>query len=255
MRCSTLRSCSVQAIGRVFRSPFWSLARLLSLIRNLWSNLYNLLSGTIFLHIRYFGIIGAIEGNLSIQQIQIYVEAQTSFSKFGMIGEQMIFSISSVVENVITILNNSIINSTSFNDLGPLYGANYANIKQIKNIFVNSSNFGSQFSNGGLIGAVGYLNISLTNITVQHTNVTSFTNGTGGMIGYVYSCSIVIKDSTINTVSLVAQKIYGIVLGVDAGYNTLNIQNSKSVGNNYINNVLQENCGSFTSIIGQVTQC
>ncbi|CAL6015404.1 Conserved_hypothetical protein [Hexamita inflata] len=206
-------------------------------------------------HIRYFGIIGAIEGNLSIQQIQIYVEAQTSFSKFGMIGEQMIFSISSVVENVITILNNSIINSTSFNDLGPLYGANYANIKQIKNIFVNSSNFGSQFSNGGLIGAVGYLNISLTNITVQHTNVTSFTNGTGGMIGYVYSCSIVIKDSTINTVSLVAQKIYGIVLGVDAGYNTLNIQNSKSVGNNYINNVLQENCGSFTSIIGQVTQC
>ncbi|CAL6070116.1 Conserved_hypothetical protein [Hexamita inflata] len=203
-------------------------------------------------HIRYFGVIGAIEGNLSMQQIQIYVEAQTSFSKFGMIGEQMISSISSVVENVITILNNSIINSTSFNDVGPLYGANYANIKQIKNIFVNSSNLGSQFSNGGLIGAVGYLNISIENTTVQYTNVTSFTKGTGGLIGYVYTCQLIIKEATINTVNLAAQSNYGIVFGVDAGGNTLNIQNSKSVGKNYINSVLFTNCGS---IIGSVTQC
>ncbi|CAL6093302.1 Hypothetical_protein [Hexamita inflata] len=206
-------------------------------------------------HLRDFGIIGFIEGNLSMQYIQIYMEVQSSFSKFGIIGEQMISSKQSVVEDVITIFNNSIVNSSSFNDVGSLFGVNNANIKFIRNIFVNSSNFGSQYSNGGLIGAISILNISIFNVTIKNTNVTSIISGAGGLIGYFQNCLIIIQDTIVYSVSISAQQQFGIVLGTYTGSNQLQIQNSKSIGDNYINTVLQANCGSFTSVIGSVSQC
>ncbi|CAL6094710.1 Conserved_hypothetical protein [Hexamita inflata] len=208
-----------------------------------------------------FGIVGQTEGNLSMQQIQIQINVNTICSSFGIVGmqglyDQTLLSTSSVAENIIAVLNNSITSSASFSqDIGTLFGANYAQIKQIRNIYINSSYLCSQHSNGGLLGAVGYYNIILQNITIQRTSISSFNVGSGGLIGYTVNCQIYIQDTTINTVSLVAQNGYGLILGYIDGNNTLNIQNSKSIGRNYINNVLYANCGSFTSTIGSATQC
>ncbi|CAL6062774.1 Conserved_hypothetical protein [Hexamita inflata] len=205
----------------------------------------------------YYGIVGLIEANLSLQQIQIQIHTQAVQSSFGMIGAQGVYQSSltqSVVVNVIIVFNNSI-STSSFHDIGPLFGANYAQIKYIRNIIVNNSNLGSQYSNGGLIGAVGHYNISMQNITTQYTNVTSFVHGVGGLIGYSKNCLLIIQDATINTVIIVSQSNYGIVLGFSDGSNVLDIQNSKSIGVNYINNVVQANCGSFTNTIGSITQC
>ncbi|CAL6079182.1 Hypothetical_protein [Hexamita inflata] len=200
------------------------------------------------------GIIGFVDGNLSIQQIQLQMDIQTIYNYLGMIGYQSTISLYSEVINAVIIFN-TLIFSQSFTDVGPLYGSNYAQDKQMCNILVDNSSIGSDRSNGGLIGAVGYRNISLQNVTIQLTNVTSFGNGAGGIFGYSHQCAITIKNSTINSIHITGQSRCGIILGVNSGVITLNIQNSKSIGSSYINSILQTNCGSFSNTVGSVTQC
>ncbi|CAL6097846.1 Conserved_hypothetical protein [Hexamita inflata] len=205
-----------------------------------------------------FGIIGMIDSNLSFSEAQISVVGQlTQYETFGIIGHQTKLSNLSQINNLYVVLNiqSNLSNPGNHTGIGPLFGANFAKVNQIHNTLVNNSNVCSYYYNGGLMGTLSYTTAELQNITVQFVNMTNFGFGSGGLLGYAYNSIITISNTTINSIRISGPNGNGIVLGFNQGGNTFKIQNSKSIGSNYINKVLKANCDSFINTVGSVTQC
>ncbi|CAL6100017.1 Hypothetical_protein [Hexamita inflata] len=202
----------------------------------------------------YFGVIGQNDGNITFKKSQISLSGTLAYyDNFGVIGYQTAQSSYSLTTDIQIILN--INNGSAYGQAGSLFGANNAAVKQISNIQVNKSNLFVTVFSGGLVGSLAQTSAQIQNVTIQSTNLSCQKHGCGGIFGYVSNSSIQVKNSTVYSVRISAQSGYGQVLGFISGSVSLNIQNSKSLGNNYINNALQQNCPNFTSVVPSVTQC
>ncbi|CAL6001058.1 Conserved_hypothetical protein [Hexamita inflata] len=200
----------------------------------------------------YLGTVGFNDGNLTLLQSQFQITGYlTNINIFGVIGYVSNQSVSEF-NNIIVTLNTS---SIRLGQTGAICGFNSALTTLFKNILVNSSNIQSNADNGGLVGVLQNTGALVQNVTVQYTNLTCFDFGAGGLFGYLKGSSLAIINTTINSIRVSSSRNYGVIIGMYVSGISLNIQNSKSIGNNYINNVQQVNCDSFTNIIDSVTQC
>ncbi|CAL6091139.1 Conserved_hypothetical protein [Hexamita inflata] len=202
---------------------------------------------------QYLGAIGYNDGNLTLLQSQFQITGYLSnINLFGVIAYVSNTSVYSEFSNIVVTLNTS---STRVGQTGPICGYITASTKLFTNILVNSSNIQSNADNGGLVGVLQNTGALVQNVTVQYTNVTCSDFGAGGLFGYASASSLAILNTTINSVRVSGARNFGVIIGMFAGEISLNIQNSKSIGNNYINNVKQVNCVSFTNVNNSVTQC
>ncbi|CAL6116247.1 Conserved_hypothetical protein [Hexamita inflata] len=210
-------------------------------------------------NLQQFGTIGNNDGNLSIAQSQIQIHCIIEhFHIFGIVGCQSYQTYSQIIDLITTL---TLSNSSSYGS-GTVFGHNYAYINNMTNIYVNNSDIKAGGFNGGLTGYLGSSNFSqpqcitsINNVTVHSTNVSSSTIGAGGLIGHAMYSVVTFSNLTISAVRISSLRCYGIVLGYSNGYNRFNFQNSQSIGNNYINDVISSNCASFINVIESETHC
>ncbi|CAL6080612.1 Conserved_hypothetical protein [Hexamita inflata] len=201
-----------------------------------------------------FGIIGYNNGNLSLTRSQITIDGQImQYQNFGIIGYQTQDAQYSETINIYITFTTS--NTSTGGQAGSLFGVGPAQFSIIKNIQVNNTNIFSNYYIGGLIGLISFTTAELQNINVRQTNIVSSGMGAGGLFGYSFYSTITIVNITIESIRISCANSYGLILGHNQASTQFNIQNSKSIGDNYINNILQENCLSFTNVVGSVTQC
>ncbi|CAL5984878.1 Conserved_hypothetical protein [Hexamita inflata] len=209
-----------------------------------------------------FGIVGSVEGNISIQQLSVvFIVLGGTFNYFGIVGEidiTALHHIFSSVEliNITTTMNSIVLNNVSTNSVGSLIGYNHAKWCLIQNSIINSSNLSSYQYVGGIIGRQnGYLSdsneqfiIILQNTVVSFSNLTVINRYVGGIFGYQYSSQVLISNITVNSIN-----VQGIIncCGIFNGFKTgpYQIDTSQSIGLNYINGILQTNCQNYISSV------
>ncbi|CAL6042963.1 Hypothetical_protein [Hexamita inflata] len=203
--------------------------------------LQNMTSTT--LKFQQFGLIGCNNGNSSIKDASvIFSVLATYFWSLGIIGAQQSLTLADVM-NLKTSVNFSTI---SGGNIGSIIGAEYAKTCQIYNTtvygFINS---GQSSYIGGLIG-VQYLN---SNMTVQNTIVSqSNISGSGPVGGFAGNClsSLRLINSKIQFVRISGfVSSVGIVVGINS--NAIYSFSGSSSTSNYINGVLQSDCGALSN--------
>ncbi|CAL6020544.1 Hypothetical_protein [Hexamita inflata] len=199
---------------------------------------------------RQSGLIGYQEGNISIQQMKIQYIVNGLLTSIGLIGVQSSWCLQAEISNIVIIFN-SIVDLASYGQVSAIVGAS-SSTQQINfsiiNVIVQNSTLESQYYIGAFVGYYSSNTnfVILQNSTVQFSNITGFKQMSGGLIGNSYNVSIKIDNIILQSLRIFAPSKYGIIIGFDNG-NTFNIQNSVSIGSNYINNVIVSNCASLTS--------
>ncbi|CAL5975758.1 Conserved_hypothetical protein [Hexamita inflata] len=227
---------------------------------------------------RQYGVIGSVEGNITIQQFSINLNVQVSLLyRFGIVGYifQNIEKNYSTLENIIITSYSTQNPSTlrSSYDVAPLIGRNDQNIvlnfvqvingsilgcwqisgligyvesglyRQINSCLVYNTTIVGQQNCGGLIGYT----YKIQNVSIQNCNVSNSTIGStaniygGGLIGNALQSNVIIVNIKIQSVSILGQSSYTLLLGINNGSSFL-LTNSSSEGNNFINNKLIQNC-------------
>ncbi|CAL6020538.1 Conserved_hypothetical protein [Hexamita inflata] len=200
------------------------------------------------------GLIGYQEGNVSMSQASIFLTVQSVYlQSFGIIGyvsaNCALLELNKMSSQFVTLVEAS-----SYAGVSALIGWQLSKNCSILNSLVHECNLSSQFNVGGLVGDSKSLVLQILNATVRNSNVTSFSYGCGGFIGLAMNTKLTIRDSCLFGVRIVSPNgDYGMVLN-NKGGNVFDVQNSGSSGQNYINNVLQAVCTSFTNV-ASVTGC
>ncbi|CAL6005445.1 Conserved_hypothetical protein [Hexamita inflata] len=198
-----------------------------------------------------FGVAGLVDGNFSILKSQISMNISLRYhDMIGIVGQQTDKSQFSEASNVIASLN--LTNGVNSN-AGTIFGINAASTKRLTNIVVNNSNIQTNSFGGGLISEI-YLGTSLVqNVTVQFSNISSTISAVGGFFGWSSSTAFTIQEANINSVRVLSGGYIGLFLGQISYGNTFNIQNTSSIGQNYVNNVQIAPCAIYKQTI--VNEC
>ncbi|CAL6059839.1 Conserved_hypothetical protein [Hexamita inflata] len=199
---------------------------------------------------RQSGLIGCQEGNISIQQMTIQYVVNGLLTSIGLIGAQLSGCKQSEISNVIIIFN-SIVDLASYGQVSAIVGASSSTSQlnfSIINVIVLNSTLESQYYIGAFIGyySSNTYSVLLQNSTIQFSNITGYKQMAGGLIGNSYNASLIIDNIILQSLRIFAPSKCGIIIGFDNG-NTFNIQYSVSIGNNYINNVIVQNCASLSN--------
>ncbi|CAL6069625.1 Conserved_hypothetical protein [Hexamita inflata] len=196
------------------------------------------------LQFNWFGLIGANNGNTSIQNVSVALAVQEAqFYYFGIIGVQQDNSLYAEVINLITSVS---VSSDHGYRVGSLFGAEFAKNCSVQNSSVVGGNFstGSTSDVGGFIG-YQYLNTTIMNSSIQKANISGYSY-IGGFIGSCPSILYLI-NSKIQFVRISASNIFGIVCYYGTIYFT-----SSSSSQIYVNGVLKSNCAVLSN---QQTGC
>ncbi|CAL6009413.1 Hypothetical_protein [Hexamita inflata] len=92
------------------------------------------------------------------------------------------------------------------------------------------------------MGFFGYLfssNITITNSSIQRSNIKSFQEYVGCLVGYSNGCKYIINNISVQTVRIQSTGFQGIILGLDFNHSNTFMISSSSSSANYINEVLQ----------------
>ncbi|CAL6008842.1 Conserved_hypothetical protein [Hexamita inflata] len=226
---------------------------------------YNIIDNVIIQNINIQSLTGSVGGfiGISISTTQIFMSeiynvlitsANDSTGLGGFVGfSQHIISINDCIGQNITILSNS-------QGIGGFIGN--SNVTTLINCTIYNSKFKSDIYVGGLIGKIQQ---NLTNIDqqlqilfdmVQVKNIDISTNNySGSFIGYYNSnYNLIIKNSNIHTVNIQSSISTKLVIGNIQNNVTYTVQNSKSEGNNYINNIKLNTC-SVISVLTNISGC
>ncbi|CAL6078798.1 Conserved_hypothetical protein [Hexamita inflata] len=202
---------------------------------------------------KFFGLVGYSDSNISVSQSAVDITVQAkNFQGFGLVGVQ---SSSCQSSQIVNLKINMLINTTTFSTstVSAIFGDQEAQKCTILNSIINNCNITSQADNGGIIGFNYFCVLSVQNVSILNSNITSLSNSVGGFIGSSQNCQIQILNSTIQSVKIYSSQNFGIILGCNTVGNTFNIQQSKSI-TNYINDVIQTNCMSLTNNYS-INQC
>ncbi|CAL6015759.1 Hypothetical_protein [Hexamita inflata] len=103
-------------------------------------------------------------------------------------------------------------------------------------------------------GILGYINGS---ITVKQTNVSKSVIQSvincGGFVGFSYNTVITITNSKVSSIKVISTNNFGIIVGFEVN-SEKQMTESYSEGSNYVNDVIQQNCGSFLNS-GNINGC
>ncbi|CAL6087189.1 Hypothetical_protein [Hexamita inflata] len=194
---------------------------------------------------KFFGVVGYSQGNISIIKMIFYFTYQGNFiNSLGIVGYQTSQCVYSEIIDLITEFSAFV--GTTNNTFSPVIADNYAQNCLVKNIMVQFSNFSCTKYGGGIIAASTNCSLQLQNTSVLNSNIYCQVLAAGAFVGYSSSSIIIISNSIINNVNISSQTYFGLLIGQILGStNILTINNSYSFGNNYINDILQQNCAAF----------
>ncbi|CAL6088033.1 Hypothetical_protein [Hexamita inflata] len=205
----------------------------------------------------YCGVIGQSAGKLQLNQftLSFIVEAKQLMG-FGLVGAVKYQSIYNEIFNVVATVY-VMTSSGSASNNGPvsvISGYIWGKQCSIQNLSVNSSSISAHFFTSGIIGSLANTNLSLKNILINGSNFSSYSFGSGSFIGTAQSSRISVENSSVSLVRITATKNFGLVFGLKQDENvTVIISDCKSTGTNYVNNVVQVNCGFISG--WSETQC
>ncbi|CAL5981243.1 Conserved_hypothetical protein [Hexamita inflata] len=200
-----------------------------------------------------FGLIGTNEGNITFTQSQMQIsELLSYYHTCGIIGQQAQTALYSEISKINITFNVQSVDNQG-NNVGILFGLNFATHKIINNVYAKQSKLAASSYVGGLIGQLTYNSTLIQNVTVQTTNISTSITGVGGLIGFSFNTVITI-DNTIIDSTRISGPSYGAILGINSGGVIFKIKNSRQIGDNYFNDVIRTNCANFTNT-WSVTQC
>ncbi|CAL6099372.1 Conserved_hypothetical protein [Hexamita inflata] len=194
-------------------------------------------------YIYYIGVVGESDGDISFQKSQIILNSSSSVCVYGLIGYSSSTSTSSEVKTITITLIQS---QSSGNNIGSIFGVNYGVNVIISDIQLRNSSIQSNLYTGGIVGQISYGNTIFSNITVKFSNISNQDQFAGGLVGFS-SNQVSIINVVLNNVRIIASRYVGLFFG-GCGKSPDLIQNLKSIGINYINAQLQNNCDNFSSI-------
>ncbi|CAL6012883.1 Parallel_beta-helix repeat [Hexamita inflata] len=198
------------------------------------------------------GAIGKLDSYTSINKLNVIFNA----SSHGLQGIGIIGSISR--QNVyckICNLRSTVHLQSLTNGVDSAVCANFQSQNgSIINITIVNSDIKVECYTGGLTGFTSNSKLVIANTSVEQSNFVSYYNNSGGFFGYTYFSNITIINSTINSNNISTPQYYGILIGADFGGNMFDFKNTRSIGNNFINNILISNCANFLNF-WSVTQC
>ncbi|CAL6098411.1 Conserved_hypothetical protein [Hexamita inflata] len=198
------------------------------------------------------GFIGYIcNTNVNIQNSEIDNSIILNQAQCGAIIGQSYYNI--VYMENISIININITGIQTGGCIGNFYGVKI----QIYNSIVNNMKNNAQEYAGGFVGVSQddgqQINrtMILKNLVISNTAIGA--QYAGGFFGCSFYTNIQIQNSKILSVSIKGTTQYSLI-GFQSIQTTLIIVNSKSQGENYINDVLQTNCSNLTNL-NSVNQC
>ncbi|CAL6091572.1 Hypothetical_protein [Hexamita inflata] len=200
------------------------------------------------------GIFGLYIGNISINQSSIVFSVQAAYLRnFGVIGSSKVSAIySEIIDMRVSI--NTIVGTNSNGMVSSVIGDQEFQVIFVLNLQLSSCNISSQNLNGCFIGYSFSSNVTVTNSSVQNSNITSSQQWVGGLVGYSNACKYKITNVSVQAVRIKSTNYQGIILGLDFnGSNAFTISSSWTAGN-YINDILQADCAYLTNI-WSASQC
>ncbi|CAL6089503.1 Hypothetical_protein [Hexamita inflata] len=197
-----------------------------------------------------FGVCGFVEGNITITQTCIILNVSgKQLENFGTIGYLQRCVQSQFID--ISINLNTYQNSTVSGHISPLISRSLSTNQIIQQVSIQNSSMKNSHSIGPLVDDSYNQNLSIQNCTVQNINIV-ITNGetSGGFIAWSINSTTSITDSKIVSLYIAYTGIYqaGLILGYNAGNNTISIQGCWSEGNNYVNEILI-NCANIVNTL------
>ncbi|CAL6108972.1 Hypothetical_protein [Hexamita inflata] len=198
-----------------------------------------------------FGLIGSMDAQLSFQHssILLYIKCDWA-STFGIIAYQ---NTSCVTTELSDLRINTVIQSSGWSiQVSSVLGTSYCQNILLQNIVVNGSNIRAKYFAGILVAGAQNNIAQIINSSIIKSN-TSADSKCGGLFGTVSHVTIVIQNIIIESMRISCTDIRGIIVGeFESG--SFNIQNSKSIGSNYINDIPLTNCLNFLNS-WSITQC
>ncbi|CAL6024264.1 Hypothetical_protein [Hexamita inflata] len=203
------------------------------------------------------GVIGQSAGKLQLNQITLsFIVEAKQLMGFGLVGAIKYQSILNEIFNVLATVY-VMTSSASASNNGPvsiISGYIWGKQCSIQNLNVNASSVSAHFFTSGIIGYLANANLSLNNILINGSNFSSYSFGAGSFIGTAESAQIKVENSNVSSVRIISTKNFGIIFGLKKNENvTVIISDCKSTGTNYVNNVVQVNCGFISG--WTATQC
>ncbi|CAL6021125.1 Conserved_hypothetical protein [Hexamita inflata] len=206
---------------------------------------------------------GAVTGYLIYnKQFKIYdsiientLISCTKFACGGITG----FSIDSNIE----ICNISFVNS----NISAPYASGFISRIETSNVSITNSkilnvSIISEYYVGGFVGECGRniygqpksstKTVNILNSQIMNSNVSA--QNAGGFLGFTIWTNVIISGSKVISVRITGTVSQGIVLAEQSTNTTLSITFSQSFGNNYINDVVQNDCANLVDT-WSVTQC
>ncbi|CAL6037492.1 Hypothetical_protein [Hexamita inflata] len=200
----------------------------------------------------------------------LYCQIQSDIQSGGILGYSGVGYIISINDCLITSLTTT---CKAYN-CGSIIGRSDSNTI-IQQSHVKNSSISSVSSTGGFLGH-SYSNITIMWCSIYNSTIISSYSCSGGFVGlssdlfYVFNSQITLMNifsdiyaggflaNGAQNIFIIGSKLQSIVLQANAYFNlvigctiaTLSIQTSSSEWINSINNVLQNNCLSFTGING-----
>ncbi|CAL6017396.1 Conserved_hypothetical protein [Hexamita inflata] len=161
-----------------------------------------------------FGLIGYMDGNISIQQCQIQIQVFVkSISEFGIIGRQQSIPLSDFQEILDIVITVSIVSQLG-QYAGTLVGFLISKHCVVKEVLILKCILSMYYMNGGLFGYIESANIQITDTTIDDSKISCEYNYCAGIIGTSYSDQIVINNFTLcnsNVTGVQSEAIGGLI--------------------------------------------
>ncbi|CAL6097618.1 Hypothetical_protein [Hexamita inflata] len=207
--------------------------------------------------ITQFGLIGLFEGNVDIKQSFLTFNITSStLDTFGIIGWLLQYKSNNYanIQNMRTTIN-TFTYSSGFS-LAVIVGMINSNQCQVINTVVNNSNITSAGQSAGIFGLTnGNLSIQ-TQITIQNVIIgnsifisSDFFGLAAGFIAQPSGSNISITNSAIQNIQVLGNAVAFFIIDSQNMNNIFSVSSCQTIGNNYMNAVIQSNCGTVTNLI------
>ncbi|CAL6099093.1 Conserved_hypothetical protein [Hexamita inflata] len=191
------------------------------------------------------GFIGFCNSLVVIQYSTVINSAvKSGLNAGGIIG----YAYSNIQISNTTVQNISVGNGTSFSSF--MGGLQIGSVLTISNDQAINVTVSGVTHAGGIIGYAEYnSNIQIAEVLISNSSFSASSSNAGAFLGtfseIYYGCIMKIVKSSIYNITINSPQNAGLIVGYQ--YPSYSVSTSLSQGNNYINNIKQQNCVNFAN--------
>ncbi|CAL5979532.1 Hypothetical_protein [Hexamita inflata] len=198
------------------------------------------------------GIIGRQDSNTTFHNINVILNLSCNgLQGIGIVGFISALNQQCQIDN---LRSTVYLKSTNYGSVSAVFGNMQSLNVSIINATIINCDIQVEFQTGGLIGTLNRANVTIINVSEKSCNIINSNNCSGGFIGQSVFSNITIINSTVDSINISTPIYYGILVGYDMGGIIYRINNSQSIGYNFINNNKISNCANFFNV-WSVSQC